>query len=52
MDKDDILEILLMSIDSKYKVSWCCHFLTNIYDVNIVIWWINSDSVDDVLELI
>jgi hypothetical protein len=52
MDKEDILEILLMSIDSKYKVSWCCHFLTNIDDGNIVIWWINSNSVDDVLELI
>jgi hypothetical protein len=52
MDKEDILGILLLSINSKYKVSWCCHFLTNVDDVNIVTWWINSNSVDGVLELI
>jgi hypothetical protein len=52
MDKEDILEILLMSIDSKYKVSWCCRFLTNVDDGNIMMLWTNSNSVNDVLELI
>jgi hypothetical protein len=52
MDKKDILEILLISINSNYKVSWCCYFLTNVDDENIMIWWINSNPVDDDLELI
>jgi hypothetical protein len=41
----------LISINSKYKVHGVA-ILTNVDDGNIMIWWINSNSVDDDLQLI